>query len=182
MLKGTKLHVSSKPRLAVCIGLVLHTVRNPNIFPSRCVRASFGIGCRVRYGRSLQSRWKIIQRKAKQEKRPIVADSFNQRWVENCVDWFIKKVVSHPHYALVPPSKVFHGRFANYMKGDHIRGSKTVTCKYSSTFDPDIPASKRICKVKIMTSFQGEPSPFEDAGKIGLARRVHMDRNYANLL
>ncbi|KAM5356552.1 hypothetical protein ACJ41O_003198 [Fusarium nematophilum] len=91
-LERTIVFVPWRPRLAVCRGLVYHALVDLEIFAKRRARASFGIACRVRRGKSLQNRWAEIKKDAKAKKRPVVIDQFKQKWFENCIDWFLLKV------------------------------------------------------------------------------------------
>ncbi|KAM5348916.1 hypothetical protein ACJ41O_008739 [Fusarium nematophilum] len=99
------------------------------------------------------SRWDGIRKLAKQEGRPETKDEFDRRWLD-CIDWFIKKVTS-----IVPDSGVF-------------------TYHHSSVFHPGIPPSQRIREVKILTSFEDEPSPFDDQGetRTHVSMRVDLSR------
>ncbi|KAM5367610.1 hypothetical protein ACJZ2D_009978 [Fusarium nematophilum] len=153
-LNKAKMVVSLKPRLSVCMGLVYHARRNPAIFPGHLCRASFGVACRIpsRHPLKADSRWDGIRKLAKQEGRPETKDEFDRRWLD-CIDWFIKK-------------------------GERVPDSGVFTYHHSSVFHPGIPPSQRIREVKILTSFEDEPSPFDDQGetRTHVSMRVDLSR------
>ena len=95
-LKQARLHQSSNPQLAVCLGLLEHAMQSslglPSIFQDRRSRCSLGIACRVRYTTSsLKSSVKDRQQLAKKEGK-ITQDAQGQRWLNDYVDWFVQWV------------------------------------------------------------------------------------------
>jgi hypothetical protein len=176
LLQGAKLHISTEPQLSVCRGLLCNfrqSLGNVPMFPRRCARASFGIPYRKRYSRRLCDHWKTVQREAKKARR-ISTDQFNQKWITDCVDWFIRKVVT-PCLRRV---KSLHS--LSYLTASWTRETitSTLTLKQGSRviegqklaynhclqFAPDIPESERLGKVQIMTSLHSPPPPYVETG------------------
>ncbi|KAM5346959.1 hypothetical protein ACJ41O_009964 [Fusarium nematophilum] len=160
VLKTTKVVLSDQPQLAVCMGLVRHAKRSPTLFPKYCCRASFGIACRAPCSGLAEEKWKKFLDQAKTEGRPLVKDQFNKKWIDNCVDWFVRKV--------------------RRRVGDTVFDSGVITYPHFCLFDPKLPAYKRVCEVKILTSFEANPPLFANQGgyeaQIHVSMRVDLSR------
>lgn len=93
MLKGTTFVPSNNPQLAVSRGLVEYARQEIPMFAQFCSQASFGVACSVPYNK----RWRLDERAkkrretAKAEKK-ITVDDFGQKWMEDCIDWFVLRV------------------------------------------------------------------------------------------
>ncbi|KAM5379681.1 hypothetical protein ACJZ2D_003875 [Fusarium nematophilum] len=162
VLKTTKVVLSDQPQLAVCMGLVRHAKRSPTLFPKYCCRASFGIACRAPCSGLAEEKWKKFLDQAKTEGRPLVKDQFNKKWIDNCVDWFVRKLTRYP------------------TQGDTVFDSGVITYPHFCLFDPKLPAYKRVCEVKILTSFEANPPLFANQGgyeaQIHVSMRVDLSR------
>lgn len=101
--------VSQFPCMAVCQGLVANALGHGILLPLRQALVSFGLLCRVRERRAnmldellgketkgardpFHARWGTHLARAKEEGRGVITDGLGRRWVDNCVDWFAKKV------------------------------------------------------------------------------------------
>ena len=84
-INNARFHVSSRPQLAVCIGLVLN--KTNRALKVRCCRSSYGILCTYDYDKRKEE-----HKNAKKEGRVTTDQTTGKEMIDDCCDWFIKRV------------------------------------------------------------------------------------------
>ncbi|KAH7308581.1 hypothetical protein B0I35DRAFT_515681 [Stachybotrys elegans] len=152
-LKQSKLHQSTQPQLAVCLGLVEHasqSLKGETMFVNRLSQSSLGIACQIRIRTSLPtSSRRDILREAK-SKEMVRKDSAGHDIIDGYMDWFVKR-------------------------GDSIREGKTIHYEYSVEFEPSVDESRRVAWVPIMTSNQDPIPRFNDRGTVRSLKMLEAD-------
>ncbi|KAJ4316019.1 hypothetical protein N0V84_008083, partial [Fusarium piperis] len=147
-LKDTQVVASSRPRMAVSMGLVYDAMRNQPLLAELCSRSSFGLVFRMPNDDLVAQRWRSLLRELKQ-----AGWLRRQDPIASCVDWFIKKV------SLLrgsPYSK--HASLLTRLQGTKVINGNEVTHTYRACFEAK---GSRECAVQILASPDEDPSPSE---------------------
>ncbi|KAH7176988.1 hypothetical protein EDB81DRAFT_898515 [Dactylonectria macrodidyma] len=175
-----RLHISTIPRLAVCHGLVIHALHG-GVFHSHCSRVSFGLVCRVRKPRSLESTFQAIRTKPKRDiggndsdnKARLKDRSFFDRWgavLSQAKEKGRDKVIDSSGRSWIDNCVDW------FIKMDQVTHTdQPISRKFSTFFAQDLPIDGRICYVRIVTSTQSTPSVFGDGVDVGTHTFLKVD-------
>ncbi|KAI1458291.1 hypothetical protein F4805DRAFT_425177 [Annulohypoxylon moriforme] len=154
ILKSVKLYASSSPQLCVCRGLVYERVHNleygSSTFVKLCSQFSFGVLRAEKYNSSKKSHQEALK-----EGRVKSLTTGNKLWVNDCVDWFIRK-------------------------GDPRTKDEVTVNAYRIRFRRNVEKSNLLGRVTIVSSDQeNPPDHFTPNNKV----RIHttMNCNYSSL-
>lgn len=100
-LRGTELRQSIEPQLCVCLGLVYEALQaneaELEMFPHRVANFSCGISGCVRYESMVLFNDKIKDFQDQANAKDLIfRDNNGDRWIENGMTWFVKKVSKVP--------------------------------------------------------------------------------------
>lgn len=141
VLKDFQFHVSTSPQLAVCKGLLVSQMQKiattVPMISRRCCRSSYGVSFNQRYTRKWYKRHTKFQREAKKTGRVKQNAADNKMWIQNCMDWFVRR-------------------------GKPVTENQRVVYDYRMRFDPGEDPASRIRTVQIYRSSANEPPQWGD--------------------